>query len=74
MQVKVRLVGAFQLGRFKEQLCRYPIGTSVQDVVDQLELPKQILGIVLINGIHAGFETILQEGDSLTVMPILEGG
>lgn len=74
MQIKVKLVGAFQLGRFKEEILTYRSGTSVQEVVDSLRLPEQILGIVLINGVHAEFATLLQEGDSLTLLPILDGG
>ena len=74
MQIKVRLVGAFRIGRFKEELREYPVGTSVRGVVDSLQLPEQILGIVLVNGIHAEFADILSDGDQLTILPILEGG
>jgi len=74
MQITVKLVGAFQVGRFKEEARCYPAGISVQDVVEQLKLPRQILGIVLINGVHAGFDDILVEGDRLTLLPILDGG
>lgn len=74
MQITVKLVGAFQVGRFKEDVRCYPVGSSVQDVVDNLQLPQQILGIVLINGVHAGFDDVLSEGDRLTLLPILDGG
>ena len=74
MQINVKLVGAFRLDRFKEAVRNYQVGTSVREVVDSLQLPDQILGIILINGVHAEFEDILQDGDSLTILPILEGG
>ena len=74
MQIKVRLIGAFRIGRFKEELREYPAGTSIRDVVTSLQLPEQILGIVLINGTHAEFADILLDGDQLTILPILEGG
>lgn len=74
MQITVKLVGAFQDGRFREDVRCYSDGTSVQQVVDTLQLPQQILGIVLINGVHADFEDVLSEGDRLTLLPILDGG
>ena len=74
MKIRVRLSGAFRIGRFKEEEREYPRGTIIQQVVDELELPEQILGIVLINGIHADFGDELQEGDILALLPIVDGG
>jgi sulfur-carrier protein len=74
MQINIKLVGAFRLDRFKQAAREYRAGTSVREVVDSLQLPEQILGIVLINGVHAEFEDILQDGDSLTILPVLDGG
>lgn len=74
MKIKVKLVGAFRSGRFKEDVRDCCLGSSVRELVDSLQLPEQILGIVLINGVHAEFEDILQDGDSLTILPILDGG
>jgi len=74
MQVRVKLVGVFKIDRFRQDVCDYPDGTSVMDVVEQLGLPQQILGIALINGVHADFTAELKDGDDLTLMPILEGG
>lgn len=74
MQITVKLVGAFQVGRFKEETFCYPDGIAVQEVVNDLQLPRQILGIVLINGVHAGFDDSLADGDRLTLLPILDGG
>lgn len=74
MQVKVKLFGVFRIGRFKEQLCAYRAGTTVQQIADDLGLPEQILGIVLINGVHAEFGTVLQDGDELAILPLFDGG
>lgn len=74
MKIKIKLAGAFRIDRFKEEVREYPDGTSIRKIVDSLQLPEQILGIVLINGIHAEFENILQDGDTLSVLPVLDGG
>ncbi len=74
MHVTVKLVGIFQIGRFKETACEYPSGTSVRKVVDELLIPDPLLGIVLINGVHAGVEDLLHDGDALCLLPFIDGG
>lgn len=74
MNVTVKLVGIFQIGRFKEAVREYPSGTRVREVVDQLRIPDPLLGIVLINDIHAGVEDVLNDGDRLCILPLIDGG
>ena len=74
MNVTVKLVGIFQIGRFKEAVCEYPSGTSVREVVDELLIPDPLLGIVLINEVHADVEDILYDGDALCLLPFIDGG
>ncbi len=74
MTVKVRLIGAFRVDRFKEQEADYPPGTRVEEIVGQLEIPRRALGTVLINGVHSRIEDPLKEGDTLALLPILGGG
>ncbi len=74
MDINVKLVGLFQTGRFKQSHRDYPSTTNVQDVIDDLDLPQQHFGIVLINGVHADVDTLLSEGDHLVLMPVIDGG
>lgn len=74
MEVTIALSGAFRIGRFKEAVRDYPPGTRVRDVVEEMQFPDHLLGIVLINGVHAGIDDLLHEGDTLTLLPILGGG
>jgi sulfur carrier protein ThiS len=74
MNVEVKLVGFFQTGRFKQKTCVYPAGVTAQEIFDDLQLPAQHLGIILINGLHAKRDTVLTEGDQLSLMPLLGGG
>lgn len=74
MQVKVRLVGAFRIDRFKEECAEYPEETRVQEIVTRLQIPERALGTVLINGIHARIDDVLKDGDTLALLPILGGG
>ena len=74
IKVTVSLHGIFRIGRFKEQLCDYPSDSSVHNIIDALQIPVKLLGIILINGVHSDAETILHEGDTLMLLPLLEGG
>ena len=74
MQIRVRLIGAFRIERFKEEIREVASETRVQQIVDELQISNRILGIVLINGVHARVEDVLQDGDTLSLLPILGGG
>jgi sulfur carrier protein ThiS len=74
MKINVKLVGLFQTGRFKQADRDYPPRVTVQEVVEDLQLPRQHFGIILVNGVHADSETLLNEGDRLVLMPIVDGG
>lgn len=74
MEIKVKLIGAFRIDRLKEEVRELPADTMVQDIVDELQIPNRILGIVLVNGVHARVDDMLSDGDILSLLPILGGG
>ena len=74
MQITIRLYGVLRIDRFKEEVCEYPDGTSVQVIVDELEFPDHLFDLVLINGVHARVEDVLKDGDTLSLLPLLDGG
>lgn len=74
MQITVSLHGVLRINRCKKELREYPEGSSVQTVIDDLQIPVQLLGIILINGIHAKADDTLQNDDILMLLPLLEGG
>ena len=74
MNITVKLVGIFCVGRFKKDVQEYPPGTKTVDVIDHLQLPKDVLGIILIDGVHAEEQDILKDGEALSLLPMLDGG
>jgi len=74
MKITVKLVGVFCIGRFKKEVQEYPTGTKTVEVIDHLQLPKDVLGIILIDGVHAEEQDILKDGDTLSILPMLDGG
>ena len=74
MKITVKLVGVFCIGRFKKEVQEYPTGTKTAEVIDHLQLSKDVLGIILIDGVHAEEQDILKDGDTLSILPMLDGG
>lgn len=74
MNVTIKLVGTFRIGRFNEAVREYLSGTCVREVVDELLISAPLLGIVLINDVHASVEDVLNDGDTLCLLPFIDGG
>jgi molybdopterin converting factor small subunit len=49
-------------------------GTTVQDLVQQLKVPKKEIKVIFLNGIHAKDGDILKEGDRVGIFPAVAGG
>lgn len=74
MNVTVKLFATFRIGRFKIEQRDYPPGTTCRAIIADVGLTEQELGIVLVNGRHAALETSLEEGDTLSLFPLVGGG
>jgi hypothetical protein len=74
VKIKIELFGIFRINRFKVEVRNYPCGVSARQVVEDLRLPENLLGIVVINGVHADVDDILQNDDTLALFPLLDGG
>ena len=74
MQITVKLYGALRTNRFKEQACEYPEDISIQSILDEFEFAEHLLGIILINGVHATVADPLNDGDILSLLPMIDGG
>jgi len=74
MQITVSLHGVFRIGRFKKNTYTCPPGSTAQNIIDDLQIPAKLLGIILINDSHAVADDILHDGDTLMLLPLLEGG
>ncbi|MBE0596615.1 MAG: MoaD/ThiS family protein [Desulfuromonadales bacterium] len=74
MQITTKLFASFRIGRFAAMPQSWPAGATVRQVVDQLGIPEGELGIVLINGRHVELGERLNEGDTLSLFPLVGGG
>ncbi len=49
-------------------------GTTVREVMDQLGIPAELPNILLVNGRQSPEDTVLKDGEILSIFPPLAGG
>jgi molybdopterin converting factor small subunit len=74
MNVLVKLFATFRNDRFKEKLCEYEAGTMVSQIIEELNLPEDQIGAVLVNARHVEDDQELKDGDTLSIFPLVGGG
>ena len=74
MKITVKLYAVLRIGRFTEKELDYPVGSNVGDVVFDLDLPSEHVDILIVNGRHVDRKCLLQDGDVLSLLPMVEGG
>jgi sulfur carrier protein ThiS len=42
-------------------------GSSVQDIVEELDLPRKMVGVITVNGKQGSIDTILSDGDDVCI-------
>lgn len=74
MHITVKLFATFRNGRFKIAEQERGQETACRDVVLELGLTEQEIGIILVNGRHAELDHLLKNGDTLSLFPLVGGG
>lgn len=74
MRITVKLFANFRVNRFKEGMRDYPANTLVKDIIRDLDIPESEVGIIFINGRNGTRDSILAEGDTLSLFPLVGGG
>ena len=73
MRITVKLFASYRVGRFKEAVREYPVGTTVTEVLQSLNI-AELRGIALVNGKPAPLSQVLKECDTMTLVPLISGG
>ena len=74
MQVTVKLFATFRTGRFAIEKREYPDGTTVGQIVRELEIPESELGILMVNSRHVDLQRVMADGEALAIFPLVGGG
>ena len=79
MEVKVKLFATLRDHLPEDsdgKSCQMEIdgNTTIDQIITQLEIPKEIPKIILVNGIQGKIDHTLKEGDVLSIFPPVAGG
>jgi sulfur-carrier protein len=74
MTLTLKLFATFRNGRFETEQRSYPPGTTVASIVDELQIPQQEIGVLLVSGRHADLTHEPAAGDTVSIFPLLGGG
>lgn len=72
--IEVRLFANLRKGREKVYFMEPDTIDTVQDVMDQLNIPRDEVNILLINGFHQKPETKVNDQDIVSLFPAVGGG
>lgn len=74
MKIKVRLFATLRENRGKELMLSMQDKATPEDVIQELEIAKADVAILLVNGRDGDFAHELREGDVVSVFPPVGGG
>jgi molybdopterin converting factor small subunit len=74
MKITVKLFAVFRNDRFKIEDREFPNETTVGDVLTSLGIDHPELGVALVNARHVTKETVLTDGQTLSLFPKVGGG
>ena len=57
-----------------DRLMELESGTTIARLLDMLDIRRKTAKIILRNGLHAGPEDVLEDGDTLAIFPPIAGG
>ena len=74
MQVRVKLFATLRINREKEALLDLPEGTTVGQIIENLNIKKEEVTIIFVNGRSAKLDHNLANDDTLSLFPPVGGG
>ena len=72
--IEVRLFATLRQGRQKVYHVEAGSVSTVQDIMDVLDVPRSEVDIMLINGFHQKPETPVKDEDIVSLFPAVGGG
>lgn len=74
MQITIKLFATFRNNRFKEAHQEHATGTDIRSITNSLGLTPGDIGVLMVNGRHAEIDDVLNDGDTLSIFPLVGGG
>lgn len=70
----VKLFAYFRENRFLEKECCYPASATVLDIIQDLAINPDEVGVTMINSRHCNLEKKPEAGDKVAIFPVIGGG
>lgn len=74
MKVKLKLFATLRNDRFDEMELDVEKGSRVDFLFDRFKLKQDDVAIIFINGRHADYNSLLNDGDDIAFFPPIGGG
>lgn len=74
MEIEVRLFASFRKGRWKSKRLSMDSSVQIMDILALLQINKEEIGMILVNGGYQTTEYKLNDGDILAIFPPVAGG
>jgi len=74
VKIKLKLFATLRNDRFDELELDVEKGSSVDLLFDRFKLKQDDVAIIFINGRHADYSTLLNDGDDVAFFPPIGGG
>ena len=74
MKIEIRLFATLRNDRFKKENREVPVEMTPMGILNDLDIPKEDVAILLINGRDGAFDQPLKEEDVLSIFPPVGGG
>jgi molybdopterin converting factor small subunit len=74
VEIEVRLFAGLRDGRFKKRTVQVRKRARLRDVLADLDIPEEEVGLPLVNGTYSELSVELSRGDVLSIFPAVGGG
>ncbi len=74
MKVEVKLSATLRKDRYGRQTIDLPDGSTVADLLQQLNVTTKEVAVVAVNTRHAAQDRPLKAGDEIAIYPLVAGG
>ena len=74
MKITVKLFANLRKGRFDIEIREYASGTTVSQIISDINLPGKKISIIFVNGCHADLNHELNNNDVVAFFPPTGGG
>jgi sulfur carrier protein ThiS len=72
--VDVNLYSYLREDRFSRSDIELEVGSTITDLLHQLQLTTDDVGVVMVNAKSGTFKQVLSQGDRITLIPPIDGG